>query len=91
MTGLSRKMEHACSGMHPYTIHFLDTSFDGDDICTIRLSIDMKATDYPPAFSASEQEYHLEKENDSWKITHHTWDGMELFEVSDTELICSDL
>ena len=71
---------------YPYTIHFLDTSFDGDDICTIRLSIDMKATDYPPAFSASEQEYHLEKENDSWKITHHTWDGMELFEVSDTEL-----
>ena len=71
---------------YPYTIHFLDTSFDGDDTCTIRLSIDMEATDYPPAFSASEQEYHLEKENDSWKITHHTWDGMELFEVSDTEL-----
>ena len=52
----------------------------------VYISIDMKATDYPPAFSASEQEYHLEKENDSWKITHHTWDGMELFEVSDTEL-----
>ena len=71
---------------YPYSINFLNNSFDGDNKCIIRLSIDMEATDYPPAFSASEQEYQLEKENDSWKITHHTWDGMALFEVSDKEV-----
>ena len=72
---------------YPYTVNFLNTSFNGENTCNIRLSIDMEATAYPPAFSASEQEYQLEKENDSWKITHHTWDGMAVFEVSDTELL----
>ena len=42
---------------------------------------------YPPFIASSKQSFELEKQDGTWKIVTHNWEGLTQFEYSTSELI----